>query len=179
MRDKIQRRLGKAFSGKLSNAISAFRGGRTVVGEYDPVTGTQPKTEFTYTGRGVFGGFSRQIIDQQHILSSDIKLTVLQNELIGADGLPATPHVDDTIDNLRVVDVQQDPAGATWSLQCRGTRIPAVLNDWLLSSGVWTDSGAWSDSDAWNDGDVTNWILLTGLWSDSGEWYDNQEWNDG
>jgi len=142
--ETIDQKIAAAFSGPLARAVSPFRGGRTVVGEYDPVTGEQPKAEVNYTGRGVFGGFSRQIIDQQHILSTDIKLTVLQNELIGADGLPATPHVDDTIDNLRVIDVQQDPAGATWSLQCRGTRIPAApISPYVLlvdeNGIIWTD----------------------------------------
>ena len=128
LRDELQADIAEAFDDEdgLADAVSTFRGGRIVTGEYDPITSTQPQTKIDYSGRGVFGGFSRQLIDQERILSTDIKVTALQNELLGSDGLPATPQVDDTIDSLRVIDVQQDPAGATWSLQCRGTRIPAA-----------------------------------------------------
>lgn len=146
LRDELQADIAEAFDDEdgLADAVSTFRGGRIEVGEYDPVTSQQPKTEVNYTGRGVFGGFSRQIIDQQHILSTDIKLTVLQNELIGSNGLPATPINDDIIDNLRVINVQQDAVSAVWSLQCRGTRIPAApLSPYVLlvdeNGIIWTD----------------------------------------
>lgn len=178
LRDKIQSKVAAAFSRQLADAVSAFSGVREVVGEYDPATGTTPAETIHYTGRGVFGGYSTLEIDEQHILSSDTKLTVLQSELLQG-GQPFLPQVGDEIDGMRVERVGQDPAGATWSLQCRGTRIPALLNDWLLYSGVWDDSGTWSDAEAWSDGDVVNWALLSGIWNDSGEWHDNQEWNDG
>lgn len=120
IQDKINAKVPKAFDGKLSDAVRPFTGSREIAGEYDPVTGSSTTTA-TYSGRGVFGDYSIQEIDDQHILRTDVELSgVLQNELImDADQAPATPKVDDTIDGMLVVNVGQDPAKATWTLQLR------------------------------------------------------------
>ena len=122
IQDKINAKVPKAFDGKLSDAVRPFTGSRTVVsGEFDPIEGTYPETTVTYSGRGVFGDFSTAEIDNQHILRTDVELSgVLQNELImDADQAPATPKINDTINGMLVVNVGQDPAKATWTIQLR------------------------------------------------------------
>ena len=120
IQDKINAKVPKAFDGKLSDAVRPFTGSREIAGEYDPVTGSSTTT-VAYSGRGVFSGYSVQEVDDQHIRRTDVKLSgVLQNELIlDADQAPATPKVDDTIDGMLVINVGQDPAEATWTIQLR------------------------------------------------------------
>ncbi|MBY5984452.1 hypothetical protein KUW18_10155 [Halomonas sp. DP5Y7-2] len=120
IQDKINAKLPKAFDGKLSDAVRTFTGSREIAGEYDPETGSNTTT-VTYSGRGVFGDYSTQEVDDQHIRRTDVKLSgVLQNELImDDDQAPARPRVDDTIDGMLVVTVGQDPARATWKIQLR------------------------------------------------------------
>lgn len=123
LRDDIQADLAEAFDEEddLADAVTAFTGSRFLPGEYDPATGTSGTT-IAYSGRGVFGSYSRQEVDGQHILATDIKVTALQNEVtLDADGSPATPQIDDTINGLAVINVGKDPAGATWSIQLRKT----------------------------------------------------------
>ncbi len=121
IRDKVQAKVGAAFDAKLADAVSSFTGSREVAGEYDPNTGSSTTT-VTYSGRGVFGGYSVQEADGQFILATDKRLTALQNELtMDSDGSQASPQKGDTIDGLEVVRVQQDPAAATWKLTLRRT----------------------------------------------------------
>ena len=115
LRTEIQADIAEAFDDDLADAVTSFTGTREVAGSYDPVTGTTTTTTETYTGRGVFGGYSVQEVDGQHILATDTKLTALQNELTG------TPQEGDTIDGMEVVRIQKDPAAATWSLTLRRT----------------------------------------------------------
>jgi hypothetical protein len=72
------------------------------------------------------GGFRTFEIDGVRILATDYKITALQNELLIVENgvttdSPVVPRVDDVINGMTVIDVQQDPANAAWSLQCRGT----------------------------------------------------------
>ncbi|WP_299313128.1 hypothetical protein [uncultured Halomonas sp.] len=110
----IDAKLAAAFSGPLSRAVEEFTATREMAGEYDPVTGSTTTT-LTYTGRGVFAGYRAELVDEQHILGTDVELTALQNETT------ETPQVDDTINGMTVVRVQQDPAAVTWVLQLRVT----------------------------------------------------------
>lgn len=124
LRDDIQADLAEAFDEEddLADAVTAFTGKREVTGEYDPTNPTGSTSVVNYSGRGVFGSYSRQEVDGQHILATDIKVTALQNEVtLDADGSPATPQIDDTINGLAVINVGKDPAGATWSIQLRKT----------------------------------------------------------
>src|SRR5690554_8166506 len=114
MRSDIQQGIAEAFDGDLADAVRSFTGSREVAGEYDPVTGSTTTT-LTYTGRGVFAGYRAELVDEQHILGTDVELTALQNEAT------ETPQVDDTINGMTVVRVQQDPAAVTWVLQLRVT----------------------------------------------------------
>lgn len=111
----IDAKLAAAFSGPLARAVQSFTGSREVVGEYDPLTGTQPSTTVTYTGRGVFADYRAELVDEQHILGTDVELIALQAETTEA------PQVDDAISGLKVVRVSQDPAGVVWQLQLRRT----------------------------------------------------------
>lgn len=121
IQDKINAKVPKALDGKLNDAVRSFSGSRFVPGEYDPETG-QSGTTVAYSGRGVFGSFRQEEIDGQHILSTDEKLTVLQNELtLDSDGSPATPKVDDELDGKTVKSVRQDPASVTWTIGLRRT----------------------------------------------------------
>lgn len=115
LKAEIQADIAEAFDSDLADAVTDFTGTREVPGGYDPVSGTNTSTTETYTGRGVFGGYSVQEIDGQHILAADTKLTALQNEVTD------TPAIGDDISGLRVLNVGKDPAGATWTIQLRKT----------------------------------------------------------
>lgn len=124
MRTDIQTDLAAAYDGDLADAVTSITGTREIVGEYDPQLGETPVETVTYQGRGIMGGYTVQEIDNQHILRTDVKLSgALQNELLEiVDGNPADPiepKVDDMVNGYKVVNVEQDPAGAQWELQLR------------------------------------------------------------
>ena len=54
-----------------------------------------------------------ELIDGIRILATDSKLTALQGDVDG------TPMVGDKINGMEVLNVGQDPVGATWTLQLR------------------------------------------------------------
>lgn len=122
LRDEIQADIAEAYDTDLADAVRSFTGTRETAGGYDPVTGSTSTTVTGYSGRGVFGAFKAEELNQ-HIVSTDEKLSgVLQNELLhDSDGTPATPKVDDMIDGKQVVAVMQDPASATWAMALRRT----------------------------------------------------------
>ncbi len=113
LRDDLQTDIAAAFDEDLADAVRAFTLTRVTTGEYDPVTGEQTSTTETFSGRGVFGRFKAEQVDNQHILATDEKLTVLQNELSTA------PADGDDIDGKRVMTVGQDPASVAWVVQLR------------------------------------------------------------
>jgi len=138
LRADIQADIAEAFDTDLADAVGPFQVVKEEAGTYDPITGTTPKQRFTFTGRGVFGSFSQEEVDGQHIVGTDIKLTVLQNELVDENGEPAVPEVGfllindgtvnnwfryffQTYDDYRVEGVMKDPASATYTLQLRKT----------------------------------------------------------
>lgn len=121
IKDLVTTHIGRAFSQQLKDTVTPFtasrRGSR---GDYDPVTDsyTQATTAITYDGRGVFGRYSDFERQDTQIDITDVKLLCLQAELL------VVPKVDDeiTADGVtrRVLNVTQDPAKATWTLQLRG-----------------------------------------------------------
>lgn len=115
MRDEIQADLKQAFETELADAYKPFTGSRTVDLSYDPVTDTRLTDAESYTGRGVFGNFSKSEIDGLNILITDVRLLCLQSEVTD------TPQNDDIINGMRLIKVGKDPADATWVLQLRGT----------------------------------------------------------
>lgn len=139
LRDELQSDIAEAFDTDLADAVGNFVITEQVAGQYDPVTGTTPTDRQDYYGRGVFGSFSQEEIDGQHITSTDIKLTLLSNELLDEAGSPAVPKVGltlinngdginnwfryffQTYDDYRVEGVMKDPASATYTLVLRKT----------------------------------------------------------
>lgn len=126
MREEIQAEMAEAFDDPdgLADAVKPVKGVRKVVGEYDPDLGGAPEVTTTYGGRGVFGSYLAKEIDGSLIQTTDEKLLVLQNELfITVMGEPtaeaATPKIGDIIGGKRALNVAQDPAGATWTIQLR------------------------------------------------------------
>lgn len=119
LRDEITADIAAAFDADLADAVSEFTGSRfEPSGPPDPISQTQPGQRIAYSGRGVFGGFGVQVSEALGILRTDIKLTALQSEVSGQ------PKIDDTIERggarYRIINVGQDPAGASYSLQIRG-----------------------------------------------------------
>lgn len=124
LRDDLQRDLAEAFDADLADAVKPVSGIRTVQGEYDPDSPTPGETVTDYVGRGVFGKYLSREIDGTLIQTTDEKLTILQNELfISLLGEPtetlAVPEINDIIGGKRAMNVSQDPAGATWTVQLR------------------------------------------------------------
>ncbi|XSS65404.1 hypothetical protein ACP9OK_10700 [Pseudomonas sp. B11] len=126
MREEIQAEMAEAFDDPdgLADAVKPVTGVRKIAGEYDPDLGGAPEVTTTYGGRGVFGNYLAKEIDGSLIQTTDEKLLVLQNELfITVTGEPtaevATPKIGDIIGGKRALNVAQDPAGATWTIQLR------------------------------------------------------------
>lgn len=124
LRDELQADLAEAFNTDLADAVSPVEGSRAVKGDYDPAIGGSPETKVFYTGRGVFGQYKAREIDGARILASDVRLKTLQNELFMQEGgvvttIAAIPAINDRISGYRVVNVDQDAAKATWTIQLR------------------------------------------------------------
>jgi hypothetical protein len=126
MREEIQAELAEAFDDPdgLADAVKPVEGSRKSTPVYDPSTGTTTGGTITYTGRGVFGSYLAKEIDGSLIQTTDEKLLILQSELfVSVDGAPkpppAEPKIGDTVGGKRVLNVSQDPAEATWTVQLR------------------------------------------------------------
>ena len=127
MREEIQAELAEAFDDPdgLADAVKPVAGARTVKGGYDPeIGGTVPAWTTYYAGRGVFGSYLAKEIDGTRIETEDVKLLVLQNELFegqvgGVTDVPASPKIGDQVSGYRVLNVSEDPAQATWTIQLR------------------------------------------------------------
>ena len=124
IRDKVQAKLSAAYNSKLADAVRSFSGSRESEGEYDPVTGGTESITINYQGRGVFGSFSVEEVDDTHIFRTDVKLSgVLQNELVeiveGEPAGPIAPKVGDAVDGYEIISVSEDPASVQWVMQLR------------------------------------------------------------
>ncbi|WP_460421846.1 hypothetical protein [Pseudomonas sp. ZL2] len=127
MREEIQAELAEAFDDPdgLADAVRPVAGSRTTKGGYDPaIGGTVPATTIHYSGRGVFGSYLAKEIDGARIQTEDVKLLVLQNELFEEESgavteTPAAPKVGDQVSGYRALNVSEDPAKATWTIQLR------------------------------------------------------------
>ncbi|WP_323600625.1 glutamate 5-kinase [Pseudomonas putida] len=123
LRDKIQTKLGKAFDGKLADAVNAFTGTYMGEGEWDPVTETSTAQPVTYTGRGVLAGYDSKRIDNVNIKVGDVKLIALANEvtdnpMVGHQ-ITAPDLVTGEQVTYRVESVNADAAQAHIELQLR------------------------------------------------------------
>ncbi|MFJ4454386.1 glutamate 5-kinase [Pseudomonas sp. NPDC089392] len=123
LRDKIQAKLGKAFDGKLADAVNAFSGSYMGEGEWDPVTETSTAQPVTYAGRGVLAGYDSRRIDNVNIKVGDVKLIALANEVTGAPMVGHQIAAPDLVTGeqvtYRVESVQADPAQAHIEVQLR------------------------------------------------------------
>lgn len=124
LRDELQADMAEAFYTDLADAVSAVEGSRAVKGAYDPEIGGTPETMVLYVGRGIFGQYKAREIDGARILASDVRLKALQSELFIQEGgattaVAAVPAINDRISGYRVVNVGQDAAKATWTIQLR------------------------------------------------------------
>ena len=120
LRDELQADLAEAFDDELSDAVTAFIGTRTTASDTDAgiddwmnPPGAPSSSTLTYTGRGVFDGYSTYELNSDIINVTDVKLIVLQNEIT------AEPIADDKINGYSVVMVNRDPANATYEIQLR------------------------------------------------------------
>lgn len=124
MREEIQAELAEAFDDPdgLADAVKPVAGVRKETPVYNPATGQNSGGTSTYSGRGVFGSYLAKDIDGSLILATDVRLLVLQNELVATVAgvtSPIEPKVGDTIGGQRIISVGEDAAGATWTLQLR------------------------------------------------------------
>jgi hypothetical protein len=113
LRDDLSADIAAAFDTDLSDAVRAFTASHADEAVYDPETGEMTATDLPYEGRGVFSGYRLDQIDGTLIQATDLQLLALQTEVTRA------PEMGDTLDGMQVVRVEQDPAGATWSVQLR------------------------------------------------------------
>ncbi|NNJ15566.1 hypothetical protein CSV86_014595 [Pseudomonas putida CSV86] len=127
MREELQTELAEAFDDPdgLADAVKPVVGSRAVKGGYDPeIGGTVPASTTYYNGRGVFGSYLAKEIDGTRIQTEDVKLLVLQSELFegqagAVSDVPAAPKIGDQVGGYRVLNVSEDPAQATWTIQLR------------------------------------------------------------
>jgi hypothetical protein len=126
MREELQTDLAAAFSDEdgLADAVKPVAGSRKEAGVYDPSTGKTISATTTYIGRGVFGSYLSREVDGSLIQTTDEKLLILQNELFVsvagvATSTAAQPKIGDLISGKRALNVSQDPAAATWTVQLR------------------------------------------------------------
>lgn len=123
VRNKLQAKVAKAFDTKLSDAVNAFTGSYVIEGEVDPVTEESTSETVTYTGRGVLSRYSLNRIDGINILSGDLKLTALTNEVTDkpkVDHIITAPDlVTGEMQRYKAVTAGTDPTGATYSIQLR------------------------------------------------------------
>ncbi|MFK0033037.1 hypothetical protein [Pseudomonas monteilii] len=127
LREDIQSDLAESFGDPdgLADAVRPVAGIRTVKGIYDPgLGGAAPAKTIQYSGRGVFGSYLAKEIDGSRIQTEDVKLLVLQNELFEQQAgvvveTPAVPKIGDQVSGYRALNVSEDPARATWTIQLR------------------------------------------------------------
>lgn len=125
LRDEIQAELAEAFDDDLADAVSAFTGTYQSPGVYDPVTEEATgAVTVTYTGRGVLAKYETKRIDNINILSGDLKLIALTNEVTHRPAEGHTITAPDLADRTKTVSyvvkgVQVDPASATYQVQLR------------------------------------------------------------
>lgn len=120
IRDKVQVKLGKAFNGKLADAVNTFTCSKvTYSGKYNPVTEQyEGEQTVTYQGRGVlFGSYQKDLVKPDNYQADDAKATLLQNEVT------ATPEIDDVWvtdkGSFKVINIGADPTDSIWKVQLR------------------------------------------------------------
>jgi hypothetical protein len=123
MRDEIQAELAEAFDDDLADAVIPFTGSYLGPGAYDPVTEENTAQTITYTGRGLLANYDSRRIDNINIMTGDVILICLANEV---GDTPAVGHqvaVQDLVSGqpstYRIVTVGVDPVAAHYDIQLR------------------------------------------------------------
>lgn len=117
LRATIATALGAGFTalGDIKKTMSYKAFGAS--SSYNPDTSALTTVETTTTITGVVSQYDKREIDGESIRPNDQKI-LLQQSL-----LSAAPTINDrvVIDGISwaVIDMRQDPAGATWTLQVR------------------------------------------------------------
>lgn len=96
---------------------------RTVISDYDSDTDTQTSTEETFTSEGIVEEYEDRLIAEGVVQANDRKILILAGPLgtTPSPGSSDNPPDDITIEGetFTVVDVDRDPAGATYTVQGR------------------------------------------------------------
>ena len=116
LREDIQSDIDEAFDTDLSDAVTSFTY-REVSRVYDPNDNTVSDTNTDYSSRGVISNFKREVFRDSNVLPTDAKIIILQHELIVEPVAEALIITSDR--TYTIIKVMQDPAAATWTLQCR------------------------------------------------------------
>ncbi|RKM33410.1 glutamate 5-kinase [Moraxella catarrhalis] len=115
MKQEITQEIKQAFDGDLKDTVKDFTVVRVILSDDDwAVNDTQVLSTINYSGRGVFTGFHAYEIDNKTIMQQDTKLICLQSELTD------TPQINDSINQMKVMNISQDPAGICYFIQLRG-----------------------------------------------------------
>lgn len=116
MRQEITADIANAFDTDLKDTVKDFTAKRIILSDDDwAVNDTQVLSTINYSGRGVFTGFYAHEIDNKTIMQQDTKLICLQSELTDR------PQINDNINQMKVINISQDPAGICYFIQLRGT----------------------------------------------------------
>lgn len=124
MRDEIQAELAEAFDDDLADAVAPFTGSYLGPGVYDPITETDTAETITYTGRGVLAKYETKRIDNINILSGDLQLIALTNEVTDRPAEGHTITAPDLADRTKSVSylvksVSIDPSQSVYGVQLR------------------------------------------------------------
>ena len=116
MKQEVTQEIKQAFDTDLADAVKDFTAKRVILSDDDwAVNDTQVLSTINYSGRGVFTGFHAHEIDNKTIMQQDTKLICLQSELTDR------PQINDSINQMKVMNISQDPAGICYFIQLRGT----------------------------------------------------------
>lgn len=120
MREEIDKEIKQAFDSDLSDAVKSFTGECKELNQsLNDWIGNDVEEihAVSYSGRGVFSGYSVVEIMTRSVSQTDVKLICLQSEVTRA------PAIDDVIiegDNkYQVVSLFKDPVDATYTIQLR------------------------------------------------------------
>lgn len=123
MRDEIQAELAEAFDDDLADAVVLFTGAYLGPGGYDPVTEENIAQTVTYAGRGLLASYDSRRIDNINIMTGDVILICLTNEVSDTPAVGHQVAVQDLVSGqpstYRVVTVGTDPAAAHYDIQLR------------------------------------------------------------
>lgn len=120
LRDKIQKKIGKAFDKALSDAVSGFSCSKKISGgTFNPATQKWSiEMDLSYSGRGVlFGSYEKSLVKPADYQVCDCRAIILQNEVSGA---PEIGDVWATGDGkYQIISGGFDPAKVSYEFQIR------------------------------------------------------------